>query len=226
MATSKTPHSLRRRRFQARIIRYRRPLALCFAVIAALSLARIAQPPEPQTLTTVVAARDLIAGEILDDSDLEVREIVDSTLWEGTFSDPRFVVGESTAHALSKDQPIDAHSLVGPSLLDGLPFTMRAMVVTISPSAQRIISVGDHIDLMTGAISNVGLIDTPTVAVSEVIANDVTVLATSGSAQSGLLNSSGSSTSTITVATTSEQSMRIARYASTELVIALRNVSS
>ena len=224
-AKKKAPQSIGRRRFHARIIRYRRPLAVMCAVIAALCLARIAQPPAPRTVTAVVAAHDLSAGELLDSSDVRSIELVADAAWQGIASDKATVIGATTSHALASGQPLDSHAVVGPSLLDGLPFTMRALVVTISPNTEHMIAHGDHVDLLAGSS---GALDASMMTAqqtgAELIASDVVVLATSGSAQGGLLNSSGRAGSSITVAATAEQSMRIAQYSSSELVVALRNI--
>ena len=218
---------MQRRRMHARIIRYRRPLAVTCAVLAALCLARIAQPPAPRTISAVIASHDVPAGNALTSSDLKTAELPVGIAWPGIATHKENVIGKSTSHALVGGQPIDTHSLVGPSLLDGLPFTMRALVVAISPMTEHMIQHGDHIDLLAGSA---GSIDPSILSVqqtgSQLIASDVVVLATSGSSQGGLLSGSGKASSSITVAATTEQSMRIAQYASSELVVALRNVGN
>lgn len=215
-----------RRRLRARIIRYRRPLAVLCAVIAALCLARIAQPPSPRTIAVILADRNLPAGTVISAADLANGQINADMHWPGISTNKNELIGSTTAHALTKGQPIDIHAIVGPSLLDGLPFTMRALVVLINPSTEHIVTSGDHIDLLTGAPSVMDPnIDRASGSGGGLIASDVVVLATSGSGRGGLLNSSGRSTASMTIAATVEQSLRISQYASSELVVALRNTT-
>lgn len=221
----KTPPSIGRRRFRARIIKYRRPLAVICAVIAALCLARIAQPPAPSTIAVIFASRDIPAGAQLAIADLKVGQIAQATAWDGIATDKTELVGTTTAHAISAGAPIDQHSIVGPTLLDGLPFTMRALNVLINPATEHLISTGDHVDLLFSSgvsdfTSAIELNSSP-----GLIASDVVVLATSGTAQGGLLTGTGRAAASITIAATAEQSLRIAQYSSSELVVALRNAS-
>lgn len=95
-------------------------LSIAAASLAALSLllylrglsTRIAEGG--RLITLVVAARDMVAGEVVDPSSLRLADFPENYLFPGAFTDPGEVIGSSLRGAVSEGEPLLASSLLSP----------------------------------------------------------------------------------------------------------------
>lgn len=92
--------------------------AAALAALTALSYLRDLRARAAEVgrlVEVVVAARDLEAGEILDDGALKTVPFPDRYLLAGTFTDPSLVKGSVLHHSLRSGEPILASALLSPA---------------------------------------------------------------------------------------------------------------
>lgn len=108
-----------------------------------------------QTVTVVVATRDLATGTQITAGDVEVRRLHDDGVAGSTVSDLDRVVGQYVAWPLTAGQPILQRAVraqrSGTALADGLaiPDGYRAVAVPVQPAnaVGGMLAPGDHVDV-------------------------------------------------------------------------------
>lgn len=91
---------------------HRRLLAAVAAGVAILATLSVLAPPPPDTVTVVVAARDLPAGTRLSAEDLQEREHPVGLVPRGAFASTTGLVGRLLATGTSSGAPLDRSDLV------------------------------------------------------------------------------------------------------------------
>ncbi len=147
------------------VLRRRRPLAAGLTAVAvAAGLHAVAAPPAP-TVSVLVAARDLPAGQVLDADDLVSVDFAPG-------SEPDDVVGDAGGRVLAaplrRGEPLTDVRLVGPALTEGHPGLVALPVRLPDAAMVGLLEVGDRIDLVATDPQEGG---------AEVVAADVPVLA-------------------------------------------------
>jgi len=184
------------------ILLRRRPLAaLCVALGVLAGLHSVASPPPPTT-PVLVAARDLPAGVVLTEGDLDLRDFASGTAPRGSvpLGD---ALGRTLAAPLTAGEPVTDVRLVAPGLLEGYPGLVAVPVRIPDPDAVRLLRVGDRIDLLATDPRGDG---------TELVAADVPVLALPQATDdsSPIAPDSTGSGSLIVVGTTSAMSEMVA----------------
>lgn len=147
------------------VLRRRRLLAaLLTAVAVAAGLNAVAGPP-PETVTVLVAARDLPSGTELTTADVRTAEFVPGSAPSDLVDDP---VGRVLAAPLTAGEPVTDVRLVGPQLTDDLPGLTAVPVRLPDAGMVGLLEVGDRIDLVAAD---------PQAGGAQVVAADVLVLA-------------------------------------------------
>lgn len=125
----------------------RRLAAAACLVAAALTLVRVLAPPAPPQATAVVAAADLPAGHLVQESDL--------TTWSGPVGLPGPVirhsadaVGRRLAAPLATGELVTSSHLVPRSVADGLPADLVAMHLLVAdPFSLDLVTPGSRVTL-------------------------------------------------------------------------------
>jgi Flp pilus assembly protein CpaB len=101
--------------------------------------------------TLLVAARELKAGTVLKDTDLQSIPWPAAELPKGTYSDPAKLVGSSVFDSISEGEPVLESRLVSTSgsTLAGVPAGMRAVSVHVGDSTGvlALLHSGHHVDV-------------------------------------------------------------------------------
>ncbi|MCF6376353.1 SAF domain-containing protein [Nocardioides KLBMP 9356] len=150
-------HQLRRRR---------RLIAAVLTAGAVLAGVRAVAPPPPHTVAVLVAARDLPSGTVLDERDVASRDFpaeLAPPAAEGA------VAGRVLAAPVRSGEVLTDVRLVGPGLADAVPGETVLPVRLPDAGMATLLRAGDEVDLLA---TDPGTGDT------EVVARDVTVLAT------------------------------------------------
>lgn len=202
--------------WQRRYRRHRRALAAVLAGVVVWGVTSELRPPAPSTSPALVAVRDLVPGEVLAESDLQVVARNSASLPVDAVQAPEAVVGRTVSFPLRAGEPVRARDVVGAELLAALGPGLVATPVTLAdPSAASLVSRGDLVDVLAAA-SGVAT-GAPT---ASVVASRVRVLVAPGReapASGGLLGSpSAAGTDAgagLVLATSTEQALAIARAA-------------
>lgn len=130
----------------------------------------------------VVATQTVPAGQIIESSDLEVREVPAAALPDAALADPADLVGRPASVGISPGETLTADRVVGPdsTALASLRRGVTVPLVAVAPG----VGAGDRVDLhLPGArdpvASDVLVIAAPaSVDLSEAVAPQLTVAAT------------------------------------------------
>lgn len=182
-STAPTPATTRQRLSRAghqvrRAILARRRLlcALCLAGAAFATLRTLAPAP-PDTVSVLVAARDLPAGATVAGDDLTTVDLPPEALPDHAAS-ASYAVGRTLASPVRRGEPLTDARLVGASLLEGYPGRVAVPLRLPDRVAADLLRVGDHIDLLatdqrTGSTTLVGG-DMPVIAMPQETASTAT----------------------------------------------------
>ncbi|RYB94706.1 pilus assembly protein CpaB [Nocardioides oleivorans] len=150
-------HQLRRRR---------RLAAAVLAGIAALAAIRAIAPPPPETVSVLVATRDLPSGTLLGDDDLATRDFPSDLA-------PPDAAGEATGRVLAapigRGEVLTDARVVGPGLAEAQAGDTVLPVRLPDAGMATLLRPGDVVDLLA---------TDPGTGAATTIARDVTVLAT------------------------------------------------
>lgn len=147
------------------VLRRRRLLAaLLTAVAVAAGLDAVARPP-PETVTVLVAARDLPSGTEVTADDVQSAEFLPGSTPSDLADDP---VGRVLAAPLTAGEPVTDVRLVGAQLTEDLPGLTAVPVRLPDAGMVELLEVGDRIDLVAAD---------PQAGGAQVVAADVLVLA-------------------------------------------------
>ena len=127
------------------VLRRRRLVAAACAAVAVVAGLSATSRPAPPTYDVVVAARDLPAGEVLDDGDLATVAFAPGSVPDGLAP---AAPGRVLAAPLTRGQPVTEVALVGPAMT-GDRDELRAVPVRLPDAgAVGLLQVGDEIDLV------------------------------------------------------------------------------
>ncbi len=154
-----------RRAVRRRVLARRRPLAALCAGIAVVAGVHTVTAPPPPTVAVLTAARDLPAGSVLDDADLERRPMPPDAVPDGAEHD---AVGHTLAAPVRAGEPITDVRLVGAGLADAHPDLATVPVRLPDAGLAALLEPGDRIDLIA---------TDPQAGGSRVVAADALVLA-------------------------------------------------
>lgn len=128
--------------------RLQRPVALLLLSSAALLLwgrNHSTTPTEP----TLVAARDVPAGQILTEEDVAVTAWPASVRPVAALADPSAIVGRRAVAAVAAGEPMSASRVVGPSALAASGDGRVAVLLPDDPLARAgLLHPGDHVDIV------------------------------------------------------------------------------
>ncbi len=147
------------------VLRRRRLLAALLTAVAVAAGLQAVAGPAPDTVSVLVAARDLPAGAEIDDGDLRTARFAPGSAPDGLAADP---VGQVLAAPLRAGEPVTDVRLVGPELTAGQPGLVAVPVRLPDPGMVSLLDVGDRIDLVA---------TDPQEGDASVVADDVPVLA-------------------------------------------------
>jgi Flp pilus assembly protein CpaB len=147
------------------VLRRRRPLAALLTAVAVAAGLEAATGPGPDTVTVLVAARDLPAGAEVTAGDLRTARFAPGSAPRGVVDDP---TGEVLASPLREGEPVTDARLVGPELTAGQPGLVGVPVRLPDPGMVALLDVGDRVDLVATDPQEGG---------ASVVADDVPVLA-------------------------------------------------
>jgi Flp pilus assembly protein CpaB len=127
------------------VLRRRRLLAGLCAAGATLAAVRVMAPPAPATVSLLVAARDLPAGEVLTDDDLRSRRVPAGAVPADVVRVP---VGATLAAPLREGEAVTDVRVVGPGLVATDPGRV-ALPVRLSDAGQAaLLGPGDRVDVL------------------------------------------------------------------------------
>lgn len=155
------------RRLRRRVLRHRRLLLATCLAVAALAGLRAVAPPEPATVPMLVAARDLPAGRVLTDADLETVPAPAELVPAGARSRAE-ARGRTTTGPVRRGEALTDARLVTTRLLAGYPGRVALPVRLPDPATVALLQVGDRIDLVA---------TDPTTGTAETVATDAPVAA-------------------------------------------------
>lgn len=159
-----------RRVLRRRVLRHRRRLLAVCLTVAVFAGLRAVVPPEPATVPLLVAARDLPAGEMLGEDDLEVVEAPPSLAPAGR-QELAEALGRTTTGPVRRGEPVTDARLVTASLLEGYPGLVALPVRLPDPGAVALLRVGDRVDLLatdpTSGLAETVAIDVPLISIPD-----------------------------------------------------------
>src|SRR5699024_8332327 len=89
--------------------------------VAVFGALHVLQPPPPQTVRALVAARDLAVGAVISNSDLKTVQVPPGLLPEAALLSKDDVTGETIAAPVPKGLVITSSALTGPSAYGAVP---------------------------------------------------------------------------------------------------------
>ncbi|KZF18548.1 flagellar biosynthesis protein FlgA [Rhodococcus sp. EPR-134] len=108
--------------------------------------------PATDTVAVVVSSRDLIPGQVIADSDVEVREIDSKQLPEGVVSDTDLVVGRTVAGPIRSGETVTDVRVLSPRLAGLSVGTDDARIVPVrlaDAAVADMLRSGDVVDVLT-----------------------------------------------------------------------------
>lgn len=157
-----------------RVLLRRRLLAAGCIGLAAFAALRVLAPLPPDTVEVSVAARDLPAGAVVADADLDVRHVDPDQLPAGLLSGEDLRGRTLGAPVRAGEMLTDARA-VAPGLLAGYPGSVAVPVRIPDAGSVGLLRVGDRIDVTAADPRGSGE--------SQVVAHDAVVLALPGAEQ-------------------------------------------
>ncbi|MDO9455342.1 SAF domain-containing protein [Nocardioides sp.] len=127
------------------VLRRRRLLAAGLTAVAVASTLAATAESSPATVDVLVAARDLPAGEVLDDSDLATVAFAPGSVPAGLAD---HATGRVVAAPLTRGQPLTEVALVGPAMTGDRRDLTAVPVRLPDAGAVALLRVGDEIDLV------------------------------------------------------------------------------
>jgi Flp pilus assembly protein CpaB len=135
-------------RLQRRWARMQRPLALILLTCAALMLWGRSHSQAP-TRATLVAARDVPAGQVLTADDVAVAQWPATVRPEAALAAPEEVIDRRTTSMLTAGEPLTATRVVGPSSLAAAGEGLVAVLLPEDPlAAAGLVRPGDRVDII------------------------------------------------------------------------------
>ncbi len=140
----------------ARLRRHRRLVASgCLGLAVALGLGAV-RPAPPTTRAVLVAAHDLVAGQLLVTGDLALRRFPVDLVPAGALGDGDSVAARRVTGAVRAGEPLTDARLVGLSMLRGLSGQVAVPVRVADAEVARLVRPGDRVDLVAGPSDPVG----------------------------------------------------------------------
>jgi len=178
----------RRRRGVSRLLtwihRRRRLLSASFVGLAVVFGLGAVRPAPPATGPVLVATHDLVAGQLLDASDLTVRRFPVDLVPAGAVLEVAPLTARRLAGPMRAGEPLTDARLVGPSLLRGLTGQVAVPVHVADAQTAQLVRPGDRVDVVALADDAVGR---PLDAVGQPLDSAETGSAGSRSAGGGVL---------------------------------------
>lgn len=165
------------RRARRALMARRRALAAVSAGGAVLVGLQAVSPPPPPTRPVLVAARDLVPGDVLGRSDLTYAHLPPATVPDGVLAEAD-ALGRTTAAPLRRGEPLTDVRVVSGSLVSGYPGRVAAPVRIADAGSVRLLRTGDRVDVLAA--------DPQGVNGAVVVAHDAPVVALPRAAGSGL----------------------------------------
>jgi Flp pilus assembly protein CpaB len=193
------PARRRLRAVRQQLRRRRRVIAALLTAGAVLAGVRAVAPPPPDTVEVLVAARDLPSGVVLGDDDVVTRA------FPSDLAPPDAVgaaAGRVLAGAVGRGEVLTDVRLVGPALADARPGETVLPVRLPDAGMAALLRAGDRIDLVA---------TDPGTGETDVVASDVTVLATPTGVPDGPAGGAGGAL--VVVAATSSEANAVASAA-------------
>lgn len=134
------------------VLRRRRLLCFLCAAGAVLAALRVVAPPPPETVDVLVAARDLPAGAVVADGDVEVRSTPPELLPSGVVSRDD-ALGRTVAAPLRRGEPVVDLRLVTETLLEGYPGLVAVPLRIPDTGTVGLLAVGDRVDVLVADAS-------------------------------------------------------------------------
>lgn len=129
-----------------RVLRRRRPLAALLAAGAVAACLHTLAPPDPPSVSVLVAGHDLPAGHLLARGDLAEVAVPAGAVPAGAVDRAE---GRTLAAPLRAGEPVTDVRLVGAGLADAQPAgTVAAPVRLSDPGQATLLTVGDRVDLL------------------------------------------------------------------------------
>ena len=153
------PELLRRRgaeRLLTWIHRRRRLLSASFVGLAVVFGLGAVRPAPPATRPVLVATHDLVAGQLLDPSDVAVRRFPVDLVPAGAVLEVAPHAARRLSGAMRAGEPLTDARLVGPSLLRGLTGQVAVPVHVADAQAAQLVRPGDRVDVVASAADAVG----------------------------------------------------------------------
>lgn len=144
-------------RVRRRLLLHRRGVAALLVGVAAWLGLNTVRPPEPTTLTVLVAARDLPAGTRLTGDDVVQVERPVEDLPDGQVSD---AFGEVLAGPMRRGEPLTDARIVGPGLTPGSPSSVALTVRIGEANSLDLVQVGDAVDVIAIPAAGAGALAT------------------------------------------------------------------
>ncbi|MCD2153322.1 SAF domain-containing protein [Rhodococcus cerastii] len=108
--------------------------------------------PATDTVAVVVSSRDLTPGQVIADSDVEIREIDSKQLPEGVVSDTDLVVGRTVAGPIRSGETVTDVRVLSPRLAGLSVGTDDARIVPVrlaDAAVADMLRTGDVVDVLT-----------------------------------------------------------------------------
>ncbi|WP_344880359.1 Flp pilus assembly protein CpaB [Zhihengliuella alba] len=188
--------------------RYRRPAAAGMAALAVAAALAAVAPERAPTVETLVAAREIAAGQTIGADDVEPVQVARAALPPGHDLRAADAVGERVAIGIAAGTPLHAGLLVGDHLLTGMP--PGTVAVPLEPANTEVLgllSPGLHVDVV---LSQGNGYEQP--IESAPVARDVAVLWVPAEGGGGWMDASSGAggTSTVVVAATADEAAELA----------------
>lgn len=180
--------------------------ALLLCAAAAITVQQLTPAPL-STATALAAARDLPAGTIVTEADVNRVQVPPGMVADGFLKDDAAAAGKQLAAPMRKGQLLTDAQLVGPGLLAGTPPGSAAVPLRMADASSiQLVSPGQLVNVVLTSANGFDQQGS-----SEVLASAVPVLWTSNKGgQSGQWLGTTETDGLIVVAATAEQSSRLA----------------
>lgn len=129
--------------------RYRRPLAVAFAVLAGASLLSALAPERTSDQQVLTLAMEKPAGSQLLAQDVVLSPVSGLSQVPGLLDDPQQAIGQRLAVGLPAGALLNEQVLIGPQLLTGMPPGSVAVPIRLSdPATVQLLHPGQLVDIV------------------------------------------------------------------------------